>query len=145
MRAEEHTVGSLDELSLFAEELAGNLNGGETLGLVGDLGAGKTTLTKQLAKAFSTPDRVTSPTYVLEQEYRTKGSLVLQHWDLYRLDMLPDELHESPKKDIIRIIEWIDKFPNYMKEVEYLVKIVNPLDPDSAEKRVISFEKRVTL
>lgn len=76
---------SVEETYEIAAKLAAELVGGEVVLLDGDLGAGKTTFVKGLAKALGVDDVVTSPTFTLMNEYEGK-KLWLYHFDLYRLD-----------------------------------------------------------
>ena len=67
----------------YAEKLANRLVGGEVIELVGDVGAGKTTFVRGLAKGLGSTDHVSSPTFTVEQVYT--GRLTLYHYDFYRL------------------------------------------------------------
>lgn len=93
--------------------LAGFLQPGDVLALIGDLGAGKTRLTQSIALGLGVPtEAVTSPTFTLIHEY-TQGRLPLRHCDTYRLRS-PDEfadlgLDELFSEDGIAIIEWADR------------------------------------
>jgi len=92
--------------------------------LFGGLGAGKTTLIQGIARALDITELVTSPTFVLINEYQ--GLYPLYHVDLYRLDDLSqvDELGitEYFLKDGITIIEWAEKLghliPRHVKEIK---------------------------
>lgn len=100
-------VRSEGDTELAARALAGQCRGGLTIGLSGDLGAGKTTLVRYLVNALGgRASEVSSPSYTLEHEYRLPDRLRVDHWDLYRLKALPEELHEPPDAGTIRIIEW---------------------------------------
>ena len=79
-------VKSEEEMLKLAEEIAGELKGNEVICLKGELGAGKTTFVKGLAKALGIKEgyQVRSPTFTLVNEYPTrKGNLI--HIDLYRV------------------------------------------------------------
>lgn len=98
----------------FAKEFAKTLKGGDCLALVGDLGAGKTTFVRGLAKAYGVKEKVTSPTFVYMHVHKTKEDEVLfVHADAYRGDA--DTLREigigeylaDPKAVVV--IEWADK------------------------------------
>jgi len=87
MTEHEHevTTTSPEETEALGARLGATAVGGELLGLVGDLGAGKTCLVRGLVRgAGGDPDVVHSPTFVLATEYR--GRLPIQHVDLYRLE-----------------------------------------------------------
>ena len=83
---------SVDDTYSFAFEFADLLYGGEIVLLNGDLGAGKTTFTKGLAKALGVTEEVTSPTFTIMNVY-TSGRLKLNHLDMYRVEN-EDELYE---------------------------------------------------
>jgi len=90
---------------------------GDLVGLVGDLGAGKTLLVQGVAAGLGVPPevRVTSPTFTLINEYRG-GRVTLFHADLYRIEKAR-ELDEIGLDEIVRsgaglvMVEWSDRFP----------------------------------
>jgi tRNA threonylcarbamoyl adenosine modification protein YjeE len=95
------------------ERLAALIQGGDAIALIGDLGAGKTTLVAGLVAALGAGD-AQSPTFSLVNEY-PGGRLVVWHVDLYRIDKaaeLPelglDELLGDPRG--VALVEWADKF-----------------------------------
>lgn len=73
------------ETIAIGEKLAMSLQGGELILLDGDLGAGKTTFTKGLAKGLGITRNIKSPTFTLIREY-SMGRLPLYHMDVYRLE-----------------------------------------------------------
>jgi tRNA threonylcarbamoyl adenosine modification protein YjeE len=95
------------------ERLAAAVRGGDAIALIGDLGAGKTTLVTGLVAALGGGD-AQSPTFSLVNEY-PGGRLVVWHVDLYRIDK-PAELPELGLDDLIGdprglvVVEWADKF-----------------------------------
>jgi len=85
---------------------------GLVIGLAGDLGAGKTQLTKGIARGLGITARVHSPTFTLVNEY-AGGRLAMYHVDLYRLDS-PEQvaaagLEEYFQPDGVSVIEWVEK------------------------------------
>lgn len=93
--------------------LGGLLAAGDVLVLTGDLGAGKTQLTKGMAAGLGITDDVTSPTFTIEMVYEG-GRLPLYHFDLYRLDD-PDQLEDTGLFDVLGAdgvcsIEWGEQF-----------------------------------
>lgn len=112
MRYEVNSLYETEELAIaFAESLSGD----EIILLNGELGAGKTTFTKSLAKALGVTDIVTSPTFAFMREYY--GKFKISHYDMYRAEN-QDELFELGIYDNltepgIAIIEWnkFEEFP----------------------------------
>lgn len=105
-------VASETETQALAEKLGAALRGGEIIELVGDVGAGKTTFVKGLARGLKIDDDVQSPTFTISRVYAARDDLSLAHYDFYRLNdagIMKDELAEmmqDPKT--ITIIEWAD-------------------------------------
>lgn len=99
------------ETENFGLELALLLEAGDVIALTGDLGTGKTTLTKAIARGLGIRSNVTSPTFNIVKEYRT-GRLPLYHFDVYRLGD-PEELvdigvDEYLYGDGVCVVEWAD-------------------------------------
>ena len=95
----------------FAAGLAEMAEPGSVFALIGDLGTGKTTLTKYIAEALGVTDVITSPTFNIVCEYKT-GRLPLYHFDVYRLTG-PEEVYdlgfdEYFYGDGLCVIEWAD-------------------------------------
>lgn len=95
--------------------LGSQLQRGDIVLLSGDLGAGKTHLTKGIVTGAGSRDAVTSPTFVFINEYRTSARLTLYHVDLYRIDD-PAELDGIGLADAtaghgIALIEWPERDP----------------------------------
>ena len=80
----EYVSGSQEETYKLGMMLGERLQGGEVVELNGELGAGKTTFTKGVAKALGVEDVITSPTFTLLNSY--EGRLTLYHFDMYRLE-----------------------------------------------------------
>lgn len=106
MKQFELNTMNADETSQFAERLASFLQSGDVIALEGDLGAGKTTFTKGLAKGLEVKRNVNSPTFTIIKEYI--GRLPLYHMDVYRVtdafeDLGFDEYFEG---DGVTVVEW---------------------------------------
>ena len=103
---------TLEDTAATAQTLAPHLRFGCSYGLIGPLGAGKTTLVRFLLKQLGGEGSlVSSPTFVLQHIYSLQNGRAIEHWDLYRLSDLPLELLEAPSPQTLRLIEWSDKFP----------------------------------
>jgi tRNA threonylcarbamoyladenosine biosynthesis protein TsaE len=110
-RVTRHLATEAETLALGAT-LAAGLHPGMVVYLIGDLGAGKTTLARGILLALGVKERVKSPTYTLVEPY-TISSLYLYHFDFYRLNY-PDEwvdagFREYFNSDAVCLIEWPDK------------------------------------
>ncbi len=110
------TFGELDELAVLT---AKNLKSGDCLALIGDLGTGKTTFTKNICKYFGVTENVKSPTFNYVIEYRS-GKIPIYHFDVYRL-LDPSEVYDIGYEDYldndgIAIIEWADKIAEELPE-----------------------------
>ncbi|MEJ2230861.1 MAG: tRNA (adenosine(37)-N6)-threonylcarbamoyltransferase complex ATPase subunit type 1 TsaE [Nitrospirales bacterium] len=117
---------SVQDMMDFGKRLGQQLAGGEVLALTGDLGTGKTVLTRGIALGLGIPmDQVSSPTFTLIQEYT--GSIPLIHVDLYRLER-PSEivtlgLEEYFTQDKIVIIEWAERFPQIVPSDHITIRL----------------------
>lgn len=108
----ELTLRSLRDTERLGQAIGRSLFGGETLALIGPLGAGKTTLVRAIAAGIGAmPTAVSSPTFVLIHEYR--GKLPLAHVDLYRVNSVREiestGLSEYLDGSTVTVIEWADK------------------------------------
>ena len=87
------------------------MRGGELIELISDLGGGKTTLVRGIARGFGSTDKVASPTFTVSKEYQS-GKKRIVHYDFYRLNdpgILQFELAESLEDPAaVSIIEWAD-------------------------------------
>jgi tRNA threonylcarbamoyladenosine biosynthesis protein TsaE len=70
---------SVDEMHDFGMRLGAQLKGGDVLELVGDVGAGKTTLTKGIAEGLGVTEDVQSPSFTISRVYSTQSALQLAH------------------------------------------------------------------
>jgi tRNA threonylcarbamoyl adenosine modification protein YjeE len=106
------------DTATLARELSRIVRPGESIGLSGDLGAGKTTFVRHLIDAMGgNMEEVTSPSYTLQHEYRLPSGLLVEHWDLYRLRELPEDLREPANSSSIRLLEWPERCPGLSDEL----------------------------
>lgn len=89
--------------------------------LIGDLGAGKTTMTQSLAQSLEVDDYITSPTFTIVNEY--EGNMPLYHFDVYRIgsseEMYDIGYDEYINSDGVCIIEWANLIEDILPD-EYL-------------------------
>ena len=115
------------------------LQKGDVIALEGTLAAGKTTLTRGIARALAIDEPVTSPTFTLISEYY--GKLPLYHMDVYRLDSI-DEFLDLGVEDMlygdgICIIEWSEKISETLPDSTITISISIP---DTTDQRVITIK-----
>jgi len=113
-------TASEEETIALGERLARSLPRRATVLLIGNLGAGKTTLAKGIVKGLGAaqPEEVSSPTFTLIHEYGSPVSVY--HVDLYRIDTARDAatlgLDDLFDAGAIVLIEWGERFPELMPE-----------------------------
>lgn len=108
-----------EETRRFGLDLAHELKAGDVVALMGDLGTGKTALTRYIAEGLGITARVNSPTFTIVKEYR-EGRLPLFHFDVYRVSD-PDELFnigadEYFYGDGVCVVEWADLIEELLPE-----------------------------
>lgn len=120
------TISSSEDMISFGQELGNSLKGGEVIELIGDVGAGKTTFTKGLAKSLGITDEIQSPTFTISRVYEgTKNNLV--HYDFYRLNdagimaIEMQDVIDDPNN--ITVIEWGEPVREVLPKKYITVKI----------------------
>lgn len=124
--------------------MGSKLKGGEVIELVGDLGSGKTTFVKGLAKGLGSTDHIHSPSFTLSNEYKA-GELTINHFDFHRLNepgIMRDELAEvltAPKAVVV--VEW----PDIVEDVLPSKRLSIQLQPISEQGRKVTINFDQTL
>ena len=132
---------NLRETELLGEKIADRLKKGTVIALIGELGTGKTAMTKAIAKGLGITENVNSPTFTLVQEYYS-GKLPFFHFDVYRVDAIDEldviDFNEYFYSDGICVVEWADLiekelpdeairvFIEYAEEDSRIIKIEDP-------------------
>jgi len=104
------TVFSDEQMKELGARCGALVQGGEVFELIGDIGAGKTTFTKGLARGLAITDDVQSPTFTISRTYTGRDAIQLTHYDFYRLPdagIMADEIKEvmeDPKSVVV--VEW---------------------------------------
>ena len=113
-----------EDMEQLGEALAAKLVAGDLLLLSGDLGAGKTTLTRGIGQGLGAIGTIQSPTFVLARTHKTTAGPNLVHVDAYRLGSAVelDDLDIDFEKSIV-IIEWARDFLDDLYENWLLVEI----------------------
>jgi tRNA threonylcarbamoyladenosine biosynthesis protein TsaE len=108
------------------ELLREKLKAGFSVGLIGDLGSGKTTLVQGLLNKLGIKEPVTSPTFTLRKIYTLSENLSVQHIDLYRIDEASSH-HEIEEwledKDYLTFVEWPENIKDNNKYFDLILKL----------------------
>jgi tRNA threonylcarbamoyladenosine biosynthesis protein TsaE len=119
------------------------LRKGDIITLDGDLGAGKTVLTKGICSYFNVKDYVTSPTYTIVNEY--SGDIKIYHFDIYRLceeeELYNIGFYDYLEDEGISIVEWAVNIPEAFEGYNIIKITVKKTDSANEEMREITVER----
>lgn len=106
-----HTI---EDTNSFGRKLAELLQPGDMITMEGDLGAGKTTLTKAIGAGLGVKRTINSPTFTIIKEY--EGRLPLYHMDVYRLESSDEDIgfEEYFSGEGVSIVEWAQFIEDYL-------------------------------
>jgi tRNA threonylcarbamoyladenosine biosynthesis protein TsaE len=142
---DEHTLEffsrSPEQTRRIGMRLGGLLQRGDLVCLQGELGAGKTTLVQGLAQGWGSLDPVSSPTFVLVNEYRRPDGSRLFHMDAYRLESGAEAAEldlDSMLAEGALVVEWPERISNVLPEQALKIG----LDAVAEEQRQMSFHAR---
>ena len=132
-----HTKTEQETIQL-GEKIGRLLKKGDIIAMQGTLAAGKTTITKGIARALEITDTITSPTFCLISEYY--GRMPLYHFDVYRLDGTEDFINLGADDmlygDGVSIIEWSEKIMDELPKRTIVLR----LTPQEDGSRIIEIE-----
>lgn len=132
-------IASENDMKLLGEKLGGLLIGGECIELIGDVGSGKTTITKGIARGLGITETVQSPTFTINRTYESPNGIILSHYDFYRLadpGIMADELYESLEdNNTAVVIEWGDIVDDVVPEGRLRITFASP----TADTRELTF------
>ena len=120
------SIKGVDEMRELGLELAAALEPGDIIAMVGNLGTGKTTLSKYIAEGLGVTEALSSPTFNIVKEYRS-GRLPLFHFDVYRLSS-GDNLVDIGAEDYLYgdgvcLIEWADIVADILPEETIVIRL----------------------
>ena len=135
---------SAQETVDLGEKIGSLLKSGDVIAMTGTLAAGKTTITKGIAKALGITDVVTSPTFCLISEYEgTK--MPLYHMDVYRLDGPEDFINLGVQDmldgDGVCIVEWSEKVSSELPKRTIKIEIT-PLEDGSRQIKIDNWNRQ---
>ena len=141
VKKKNYVTGSVEETTDLGAILAEGLRAGDSVGLIGELGAGKTHFARGIARGLCIEGSVTSPSFTIINIYKG-SSLTLNHIDLYRINEAGelDELglEEFIYGDAVSVIEWAEKAPEYLDDFKFVVRFSHV----SETERAIEIEER---
>lgn len=121
----EFNIQNIMEMKDLGNKIGRSLKGGEVICLVGDLGAGKTHLTKFIGEGMGIDEYITSPTFAILNIY--EGKIHLNHFDMYRLeeDVEFEDLgfDDYLFSDDVNIIEWPERIKKYLPKTLINIEI----------------------
>lgn len=136
-------INSEQSLIDFGENFAKTLETPAVIELIGDVGAGKTTFTRGLAKGLNIKEPVTSPSFTISKRYaflKNNKQYTLTHYDFYRLKdpgiMYEDIAESIADKNSITVVEWGESVSNLLPENHYRITI--NINPDNTRDIIIS-------
>ncbi len=137
-------TNSPDETKAFGYRIGKILAVGDILCLVGDLGAGKTTLTQSIARGLDVDDYVTSPTFTLINEY--EGRFPVYHFDVYRINDI-EEMYDLGYEEYfglkgVTIIEWANMIEEILPKERLNIEIKRGNEMDKREIIFSGYGKR---
>ena len=119
-------INSEQEMLDFGEKFAKDLNS-NIIELIGDVGAGKTTFVRGLAKGLNIKENITSPSFTISKAYAFEDGKTLVHYDFYRLEnpgLMSEDLEENLNNpNNIVIIEWSDSVKNLLPKNHTTINI----------------------
>ena len=132
-------TNSEQETYAYGASLAQQVVPGQVIALIGDLGVGKTVLTKGLAAGLGITEPVSSPTFTILQEYE-EGRLPFYHFDVYRIAD-PEEMDEIGYEDYfygngVCLVEWANLIREFMPEDTIWITIEKDLERGFDYRRI---------
>lgn len=131
------SVSNENTMKELGRRLGQGFRGGEVLELVGDVGAGKTTLTKGIGEGMRLDDDVQSPSFTISRVYDARDGLQLHHYDFYRLNdagVMRFELAESiADPSVVTVVEWADTVQDVLPEDHVRINIAYTPDGEGRE------------
>ncbi|MDY3979295.1 MAG: tRNA (adenosine(37)-N6)-threonylcarbamoyltransferase complex ATPase subunit type 1 TsaE [Tidjanibacter sp.] len=133
-------VDSLGRLPDAAQEIVGMLDGRNVVAFFGPMGAGKTTLIREICAQMGVTDTVTSPTFALINQYNTEDGRPIYHFDFYRINR-PEEAFDLGYEEYfyggdLCLVEWPEKVENLLPDDTLRIR----LTPTGNDSRLITIE-----
>ena len=133
-------IDSLEELHEAAEAVIESLNGRTVVAFRGEMGAGKTTLIREIVAQLGSDDTVTSPTFAIVNQYSGAEGRRIYHFDFYRIERI-EEAYDFGYEEYfysgdLCLVEWPEKIEGLLPEDTMQVRIT----ADGEEERTIEID-----
>ena len=123
------TIDSQSELRNVADAILQNLDGRSIVAFYGQMGAGKTTLIREIVVLLGSSDVVTSPTFALVNQYSTEEGEAIYHFDFYRINRLEEAFdlgyEEYFYSGDLCLIEWSEKIGELLPEDDVMTVTIH--------------------
>ena len=133
-------IRSLDDLPEAAEAILASLAGRTVVAFRGGMGAGKTTLIREICRLLGVTDTVSSPTFAIVNEYRGTDIAPVYHFDFYRIERLEEAFdfgyEEYFYSGNLCLVEWPEKVESLLPDDVMTVRIDTP----DEDVRLIAFD-----
>ncbi len=133
-------IDSLAQLRDVAKEILSSLDGRTVVILHAPMGAGKTTLVREIASVMGSEDSVASPTFAILNEYSTPDNHSIYHFDMYRIERVEEAIDLGFEEYIysgeLCFIEWAERVETLLPDDAMLVRI----EPTSESARTFYIE-----
>ena len=133
-------INSLNELPEVAKAVTDSLHGRSVVVFRGGMGAGKTTLIREIVARFGSHDTVTSPTFAIVNQYEGSDGRRICHFDFYRIDDIREAYdfgyEEYFYSGDLCLVEWPEKIEELLPPDTMTVRI----EVDSEDERTITIE-----
>ncbi|MFI3280536.1 MAG: tRNA (adenosine(37)-N6)-threonylcarbamoyltransferase complex ATPase subunit type 1 TsaE [Rikenellaceae bacterium] len=121
------TIDSLSQLSDVAKVILAELCGRSVVLFRAEMGAGKTTIIREIVAQMGSSDAVSSPTFAIVNEYRTAQEQAIYHFDMYRISKIEEALdfgcEEYLSSGDLCLIEWPEQIEDLLPEDAMVVEI----------------------
>ena len=133
-------MNSLDDIPKVAERIIEHTAEKNIVAFFAPMGAGKTTIIKEIARQLKVVDNVTSPTFALVNQYITENGEIINHFDFYRIEKI-EEVYDLGYEEYffggdLCLIEWSEKIGHLIPEDALIVRI-EP-HPEKREGRTVT-------
>ncbi len=140
---EQLLIKNQNDTKAFGKQLAESAKPGTIIAMIGDLGTGKTTLSKAIAEGLGVQELITSPTFAIVHQYDS-GRLPFYHFDVYRIGD-PEEMYELGYEEYffgqgVTVLEWADQIMPLIPKGTLILRLTYGDQLKNPEERIYTIE-----